>query len=79
MKYIRFVVQTKDNHLYEYAKSYRKNDKMPPCPHHWNFLENPVFDHLSTDFCTQKEKKRIARRGDQRFVRDLIERMEALN
>lgn len=79
MKYIRFTVQTKDNHIYEYAKSYRKNDKMPPCPYHWSFLEDKMFDHLSTEFCTQKEKRRIARRSDQRFVRDLIERMEALN
>ena len=79
MKYIRFVVQTKETRLYEYAKSYKNGDKMPPCPYHWSFLEDKMFDHLSTEFCTQKEKRRIARRSDQRFVRDLIERMEALN
>lgn len=79
MKYIRFVVQTKEPRLYEYAKSYKKDDKMPPCPYHWWFRDDPVFDHLTTEFCTQQEKKRIARRGDQRLVRDLIERMEALN
>ena len=79
MKYIRFVVQTKEPRLYEFAKSYKNGDKMPPCPYHWWFRDDPVFDHLTTEFCTQQEKKRIARRGDQRLVRDLIERMEVLN
>lgn len=79
MKYIRFTILTKDHRLHEYAKSYRDGDKMPPCPHHWSFLEDKVFDHLSTEFCTYKEKYRIARRGDQRIARDLIEQMELVN
>lgn len=80
MKYIRFTILTKDHRLHEYAKSYRDGDKMPPCPHHWGFIgDDAKILHMSTEFCTYKEKYRIARRGDQRIARDIIEQMELVN
>jgi len=79
MKYIRFTILTKDQHLYEYARAYRNGAKMPPCPYHWNIINDKTLDHISSEFCTYAEKYRIARRGDQRMLRDIIDRLELVN
>ena len=76
MRYVRYTVLMLDQRMLEYAKSYRNDAKMPPCPHHWNILQGPVA-HISAEFCTYEEKYRISRRGDQRMVRDIIEHLEA--
>ena len=79
MQYIKFTIKPHRGKAVEYAKGYRNDDRLPPCPHHWSFIDHPDIDHISTEFCTYAEKYKIARRNDWVPYLDFILTLEKLN
>lgn len=79
MKYIKFIIKPRQGKVVEYAKAYRNNEKLPPCPHHWFFLDSSEIDHISTNFCDYKEKYKIFRRRNYVPYLHIIKTLEKLN
>lgn len=77
MKYVKYIVTTKDGHGVELARSYRNNQRIPKCPCTWrvNVLGASTVESV---FCSHKEKAKIYRRGDHAQYEELIDVIEKL-
>ena len=77
MKYIRYTVTKKDGRKVELARSYTNNQRTPRCPYKWH-IDMLGASMVEADFCSQKEKAKIYRRGDHAQYEELIDVIEKL-
>ena len=77
MKYVKYIITTKDGRKVELARSYKNKQRFPKCPHRWR-IDMCGAITVETDFCDQKEKAKIYRRGDHAQYEGLINAIEKM-